>query len=153
MKCHQSFLSKFPEAVKSDSCLSGVCCSPCVFTLMFVACHAWAGLLHSPGSYGRARHRWFIPPNLSCTVAGGRLPSAQRERGSISQRDHIISPHIIEVAASRSAAPGLVLGADVPTSRRSHVCDPEATSRALTIPTDAIALISYSFSNPPPTSL
>lgn len=99
---------------------------------MFVACHAWAGLLHSPGSYRRARYRWFIPPNLSCTVAGGRLPFTQHEWAAISLHDHInshlrsLSAHISsEVAASCSAAPGLVLGADVLTSRRSHVCDPQ----------------------------
>lgn len=100
-----------PAGCKSPSVRCGVCwCCFMVFTLMFVACHAWAGLLHSPGSLSGARYRWFIPPNLSCTRAGGRLPSTQHEWGAISMHDHInnhlcslSAPHISGTAASCSA--------------------------------------------------
>lgn len=54
---------------------------------MFVACHAWAELLHSPGSFRRARYRWFIHPNLSRTVAGRCLLSTQHEWVAISLHD------------------------------------------------------------------
>lgn len=126
---------------------------------MFVACHARAGLLHSPGSFRSARYRWFIPPNLSCTVAGGCLPSTQREWGAISLHDHIDNQ-------LRSLSAHISLKRQLPVQQHLDSCwgltswhpggvvfvTPGAKSRALTIPTDAIASISYSFSIHHPTS-
>lgn len=87
VKCHHLLLITFPEAVKATPA-SLECVVPACYVYPHV-CGMSAGLLHSPGSFRRAQNRWFIPPNLSCTVAGGRLPSTQHEWGPISFHDHI----------------------------------------------------------------
>lgn len=159
VKCLQLLLSKFPEAVKATPASLECVVPACMFTLMFVGCHASAGLLHSPGSFRRAQYRWFIPPNLSCTAAGARLPSSPHEWGAISLHDHInnhlwlLSAHISlrwQLPLQRHLE--LVLCARILTSRSSHVGDPEAKSRTLMVPA-ATALISYSILHPPPSNV
>lgn len=110
-------------------------CYSCVFTLVFVARHAWAGLFHSPGSFRRAQYRWFIPPNLSCTVAGCCLPSSQRQGGSISLRHCIDYHRRYSYRASYRGGGGFLSeltlrGRRARTSSRRHMFDPAGRVKA-----------------------
>lgn len=117
---------------------------------MFVACHAWAELLHSPGSFRRARYRWFIHPNLSRTVAGRCLLSTQHEWVAISLHDRfnnhlwLLSARIslrwqLPVRQHLDSCWGLTSwhpGGDMfvtPRPRQGHWCSPPMSSSWLVI--------------------